>query len=88
MNRALEYYEEALAIERELSGNNSMSVARALNHIGNVYLQKGDVDKLMATYSEALRIYHAKGKDSIDLIIAGYNFYCLSKLHPECAAVA
>lgn len=88
MNRALEYYEEALAIERKLSGSNSMNVARTLNHIGNVYLQKGEVDKLMATYSEALRIYHAEGKDASDLVIAGYNFYFLSKLHPECAAVA
>ena len=99
LRQALEYFEEALAIERrnkekqqaEGSGNGTTTVARTLNHIGNMRLQRGHVSDAMEAYVESARLYNgsASGADYMnDLVVAGFNFYSLSKDHPEAAPVA
>jgi len=90
---ALRYFNEALNIEVKNSKNRtdpnkSGSMARLLNLLGNVYLQMGKAEDMMKCYSEASRIYEASQQPGETLVIAGYNFYGLSKTNPPCAAVA
>jgi tetratricopeptide (TPR) repeat protein len=91
---ALRYFNEALNIEvknsknRTDSNNKSGSMARLLNLLGNVYLQMGKAEEMMKCYAEASRIYEANQRPGETLVIAGYNFYGLSKTNPPCAAVA
>ena len=60
-----------------------------LNHIGNMRLQRGHVSDAMESYVEIARLYNANtsGADYMnDLVVAGgFNFYSLSKDHPEAA---
>ncbi|OEU19746.1 TPR-like protein [Fragilariopsis cylindrus CCMP1102] len=94
INEALRYFNEALNIELKLSrnrtqdSNKSGSMARLLNLLGNVYLQLGKTVDMMKCYAEASRIYEANQRPGETLVIAGYNFYGLSKTNPSCAAVA
>ena len=99
LRQALEYFEETLVIERrnrarrvaEVTGSGTTTVARTLNHIGNMRLQRGHVSHAMEAYVESARLYNAKaaGADYMtDLVVAGFNFYSLSKDHPEAAPVA
>lgn len=71
---------------------NHTAIAHTLNLIGNVYLQRGETSQLVATLSESLRhLRLANGDDESlhnALNISGFNFYGLSKLHPECASAA
>jgi len=90
---ALKYFNEALEIEMKnsknrMDSNKSGSMARLLNLLGNVYLQMGKAEDMMKCYSEASRIYEANQRPGETLVIAGYNFYGLSKTNPPCAAVA
>jgi len=90
---ALRYFNEALDIEMKnaktrVDSTKSGSMARLLNLLGNVYLQMGKADDMMKCYSEASRIYEANQRPGETLVIAGYNFYGLSKTNPPCAAVA
>lgn len=90
---ALRYFNEALEIEVKNSkkrndSNKSGSMARLLNLLGNVYLQMGKAEEMMKCYSEASRIYEANQRPGETLVIAGYNFYGLSKTNPPCAPVA
>ena len=63
-------------------------VARTWNHMGNLYLQKGETAKMISAFAEAVRLLRSVGKSEDDLNVTGLNFFSLSKLHPECAAVA
>jgi len=90
---ALRYFNEALNIEvknskNRIDSNKSGSMARLLNLLGNVYLQMGKAENMMKCYAEASRIYEANERPGETLVIAGYNFYGLSKTNPPCAAVA
>jgi tetratricopeptide (TPR) repeat protein len=89
---ALRYFNEALNIEVKNSKSrtdpNKSSMARLLNLLGNVYLQMGKAEDMMKCYAEASRIYEANQRPGETLVIAGYNFYGLSKTNPPCAAVA
>lgn len=83
LDNALAYFSEALEIERGHKGNEGRrAVTKLLNLIGNIHLQKGDISEMMVCYTEASRACEEP------LIVAGHNFYCLSKLHPPCAATA
>ena len=100
----LEYFGEVLRIERLHRGGRSPVVARLLNKMGNIYLQKADVPKMMECFAEATRIFEGLGSASSssnagsvadgdeemseELKITGYNFYSLSMFHPKCAAAA
>jgi tetratricopeptide (TPR) repeat protein len=85
---ALDRFSEALAIERKRQQADSIAVGKILNLIGNVHLQEGKVAKMMACYVEASRIFEARQEPGVTLVIAGYNFYGVSKIHPCCATVA
>jgi len=98
---AVEYFQEALDIERTVLSNTAMdvgsdggnhgntastaSVCKLLNLIGNIHLMCGRVDEMMQCFQEACHYGRHKGEG---LIIAGHNFYGLSRLHPPSAASA
>jgi tetratricopeptide (TPR) repeat protein len=89
LNEALNYFTQALDIEEARQDiNNVPLVAKLMNLIGNIHLQKANVAKMMECYTEASRLYFACAAESDVLIISGYNFYGLSRLHPPCAPVA
>jgi tetratricopeptide (TPR) repeat protein len=83
---ALEYFTEALELERQrCNGTKSVFTAKLLNLIGNIHLQRGNAKDMMKCFVEAS--YICEG-NLHSIAVAGYNFYSLSKLHPECAEVA
>jgi tetratricopeptide (TPR) repeat protein len=88
LEEALGNFREALAIEKSKRGACSIQVAKLLNLMGNIHLQFGNVNELMACYTEASRIYKKCGESENMLVIAGHNFYGLAKLCPVCAPVA
>lgn len=88
LEEALKYFFEAIAIERKRSGTDDVTIGKILNLIGNIHLQKGNVKEMMTCYIDAARIFEANRQPGVALVIAGYNAYGLSKIHPECAAVA
>jgi tetratricopeptide (TPR) repeat protein len=89
LQTAMEYFLEALDIERKREGENTLvPVAKILNLAGNIHLQQGNVSEMMHCYVEASRIYQARQQSGEALVITGYNFYGLSKMHPLCAPVA
>lgn len=89
LDDALKYFSEALDIERTRPGDNRIAVGKLLNLIGNIHLRKANVEAMMQCYIEASRLFRIDGSQANEsLVIAGYNFYGLSKLHPPCAATA
>jgi tetratricopeptide (TPR) repeat protein len=85
---ALSCFLEALKIERGRVGKKELSIANILNLIGNIHLQRGNIGEMMSAYVEASRIFDAHQHLGERLVIAGYNFYGLSKTHPGCAPIA
>jgi tetratricopeptide (TPR) repeat protein len=88
IEESLMYFKDALAIERKNAESRSSSMGRILNLLGNVYLQLGRMNEMMECYVEASRIYERNQRAGETLVIAGYNFYGLSKTNPPCAPVA
>lgn len=93
LTEALEYFEHALKIQQEQcspenAAQMAVSMATTLNHIGNVHLQRGDARSLVQAFAGAVRCLKVAGKNEQDLAISGFNFYGLSKMHPECAPLA
>lgn len=100
LTEALEYFEHALEIQNDQLQQSqgaggeaqkqqaAVSMATTLNHIGNVHLQRGDAAALVTAFGDAVRCLKAAGKSEQDLAISGFNFYGLSKMHPECAPTA
>jgi tetratricopeptide (TPR) repeat protein len=88
IEEAIRYFKEALEIERKRVESRSSSLGRILNLLGNVYLQLGRIEEMMECYVEASRIYEKNHRAGETLVIAGYNFYGLSKTNPPCAPVA
>jgi tetratricopeptide (TPR) repeat protein len=93
---AVEYFQEALEIERMVLAQHGAdaqkeneatlaSICKLLNLIGNIYLMCGRVDDMMACFVEACKCGQHIGEG---LVIAGHNFYGLSRLHPPCAPFA
>ena len=68
--------------------NTALMLGQILNLIGNVHLQQGNTDKMMTSFVEVIRMYRECDIPESNLIIAGYNFYQLSKTQPPCAPVA
>jgi tetratricopeptide (TPR) repeat protein len=87
LDEALYYFCEALEIEKKKK-KNDISIAKILNLIGNIYLQQGKVAPMMEKFTEASRMMEMCGNAGEALVIAGYNFYGLSKTNPPCAPVA
>jgi tetratricopeptide (TPR) repeat protein len=87
LDGALRYFKEALAIEQRKNPDD-ISVSKILNLIGNMYLQKGEVGPMMKSFTDATRTLEKCGNAGESLVIAGYNFYGLSKIHPPCAPCA
>jgi tetratricopeptide (TPR) repeat protein len=85
---ALKYFTEALGIQRAIMQPNDPSIAQTLNHIGNIHLQRGAAREMVEVLSEAVRIVRSAGRPENEVVLSGFNFYGLSKLHPECAPVA
>jgi tetratricopeptide (TPR) repeat protein len=96
LEKAVEYFQEALEIEHMVMAQhgddahkeneaNMASICKLLNLIGNIHLMCGRVDDMMACFVEACKCGQHIGEG---LIIAGHNFYGLSRLHPPCAPLA
>ena len=88
LEEALKYFFEAITIEQKRNGKDHVAVGKILNLIGNIHLQQGNVKEMMKCYTDAARIFESHRQPGVTLVIAGYNAYGLSKLHPECAAMA
>jgi len=65
-----------------------MSIAQTLNNVGNLYLQRGQTKHMIEMFLEAIRYLQKSGRSIEELTICGFNYYGLSKMHPECSAVA
>jgi tetratricopeptide (TPR) repeat protein len=87
IEHALEYFSEALELERTQTGN-AVTMLKILNLIGNIYLGCGNINAMMQCYTEAARIARDNDLRNEALIISGINYYGMSKLHPSCAAQA
>ena len=87
LEEALTYFHRALAVEQKFKKDH-VSIAKILNLIGNIQLQEGRVEEMMQSFTEASRILERRGSTWESLVIAGYNFYGLSKAHPKCALIA
>ena len=97
INEAIKYFSDALDIYKTNSESaedesskrdDDISIAQTLNNIGNLYLQKGQTQDMVTEFSDAIRYLQKSGKSYDDLAICGFDYYALSKLHPECASVA
>mmetsp|Transcript_26222 Transcript_26222/g.72356 ORF Transcript_26222/g.72356 Transcript_26222/m.72356 type:complete len:741 (-) Transcript_26222:95-2317(-) len=94
LDLGLKYFTKALEIERQRSREDAtatsshIAVGKLLNLIGNIHLQQANIADMMECYSEASRIYRDWAQPNDTLVIAGYNFYGLAKLHPPNASIA
>jgi tetratricopeptide (TPR) repeat protein len=89
LEEAAVYFAEALDIERTKSDPESQrAAAKLLNLLGNIHLQSANVKDMMTCFAHASRIYSEHGQPCEGLIIAGYNFYGLNKVHPPGAQAA
>jgi tetratricopeptide (TPR) repeat protein len=89
LSDALKYFHETLEVQKQSAKPDNAAIAQTLNQIGNVYLQYGDAREMVVAFSDSMRYLRlAAGKSDEDLAISGFNFYGLSKMHPECAPVA
>jgi tetratricopeptide (TPR) repeat protein len=89
LDEALLYFLEALDKLRTNGDEATFAVAKFLNLIGNVYLQRAEIRQMMQAYTEASRLYRESSTSTNEvLVIAGYYMYGLSKLHPHCSAAA
>jgi tetratricopeptide (TPR) repeat protein len=88
LDDAATYFKEALDMESKCKRNNFRFEAKLWNQLGNVYLAVGHVEKMMETYIQASRIYKKYDESADNLLIIGYNYYGLTRLHPPCAPLA
>lgn len=56
LDRALEFYGEALVVENNILPFDSIDVASLNNNIGNIAFKQGNLEKASEAYKEALRI--------------------------------
>jgi tetratricopeptide (TPR) repeat protein len=87
---AHEYFKEALEITRgvdeSMMANKQRTICTLLNLMGNIHLMKAEVPQMMECFTEASRVCGDTAAQ--DLVIAGYTFYGISKMHPPAAAIA
>jgi tetratricopeptide (TPR) repeat protein len=60
LDKALEYYEEALKLEGELERKEG--ITKAYGNIGNVYIIRGELDKALEYYGKALKLNEELGR--------------------------
>ena len=86
---AHEYFKEALEITRDadesMMANKQRTICTLLNLMGNIHLMKAEVPQMMECFTEATRVC---SQDFNSLVIAGYTFYGISKMHPPAAPEA
>ncbi|NEO24350.1 tetratricopeptide repeat protein, partial [Moorena sp. SIO4A5] len=63
-SQALDYYQQALAINQEFGDHGRHNVATNLNNIGSVYNVWGEYDKALDYYQQALAIFKEIGERS------------------------
>jgi tetratricopeptide (TPR) repeat protein len=85
IDEAAQYFRRALEIQQKKTSPNPDSIGKAYNVLGNIHLQKGNVAEMMDCYTNAARCYKRTNET---MLISGYTFYCLSKLHPQCSQAA
>lgn len=62
LDGALSSFKDALVVERNMLGQqNPEAIARIMNEIGNIYLDRGDVVPMMEAFGEASRIFLQAG---------------------------
>lgn len=89
VDEAAQHFEFALKqIQNKKQGRNFKSEVKLLNQLGNLYLQNANMTKAMEYYTEATRMLRSNKLDDESLLITGFNYYALSRLHPPCASVA
>merc|ERR1712151_496790 len=88
LDNALKYFTESLELQQKMVEVDNIAIARTLNHIGNIYLQSGQIYEMINAFSEAVRKLRVEGKDETQLAISGLNLYLISKQCPSCASVA
>jgi len=90
LHEALECFEEAveLRMTREQPERDHFGIAQTYNDIGNVHLQMGHTFELMEAFANATRQFRMAGQSEEELVITGFNYFGLSKMHPEAAATA
>ena len=90
--QALKYYREALAAQSRVGVKTGIpdyaTSARILNHMGNIYLQRGEAKEMVEALSNALRQFKLAGRNEEELVVSGFNFYALAKCHPEAPPAA
>ena len=68
LEKAKEYYEWALKIQKEQLGGNHVDVAASYNDLGTVYSDKGDLEKAKEYYEWALKIQKEQlGANHVDV---------------------
>ena len=73
LEKAKEYHEWALKIQKEQLGANNVDVATSYNNLGNVYSDKGDLEKAKEYYEWALKIRKEQlGANHVD-VSKSYN---------------
>lgn len=88
------YFKEALEITRgvdeSMMANKQRTICTLLNLMGNIHLMKAEVPQMMECFTEASRVCGSgdSSTSAQDLVIAGYTFYGISKMHPPTAPFA
>ena len=92
LKEALEYYRQALNAqtcgEATATKIDHATAARILNHMGNIFLQRGQTKEMVESLSSSLRRLKMAGKKENELVVSGFNFYALAKRHPEAPPAA
>merc|ERR1712048_397078 len=102
LNEALDYFTKILAIQQQQQSGNDRAttnedrtrhytaISQTLNYIGNIHLQKAQIQQMMDAFSDSARYMRIAGQVTNDNVVGpqGMKFYALSKICPECAPVA
>lgn len=90
LDEALVYYNEAVSVLLQMLDNSpNTEVANLMSSIGNIYLQKGEIEKAREAYVEALRINTSEGVDDLSNIVSdGLNMHDVMKESCQSAPAA
>ena len=92
LDLALKRYEEAVEYcEKNPKDKTSIQVATLYSYIGNIHIEKGNVDKAMEAYAAALRLNHIVDGDDFQcsaIITYGLALVDVLREHGEAAAAA
>lgn len=71
--RAMELFQQSLALRIEVLGPNDVDVATVLNNIGRIHVQLDEFDLAIRYYEDALRIRRTLGSDNLDYAATAFN---------------